>query len=77
MSLNDTTEYITRSTTATASIIYRTLRFIDITNINSLITAISIISYGFNIIKCMSTTTFSISTNSIWFRPSLYNVWSG
>ena len=38
MSLNDTTEYITRSTTATASIIYRTLRFIDITKINSLIT---------------------------------------
>ena len=38
MSLNDTTEYITRYTTATASIIHRTLRFIDITKINSLIT---------------------------------------
>ena len=38
MSLNDTTEYITRCITATASIICRTLRFIDITKINSLIT---------------------------------------
>ena len=41
----------TSSTTATASIIYRTPRFIDITNINSLITATSSISYGFNIIQ--------------------------